>query len=172
MLIKKMTDATEEQKKKLHHLFLESFPDKYQDLGKFLRLVEKRADMSYFFETDKKVSALIINEMLDQKHLHIFFICVGKAYRGLGLGKQLVLHLEQKMKKRSGNLITAEMKAENNDASRFYSRLGFSVMKGDELSSYLRKRGRDAFIQGEKIYVKHKGERIEKVVMKYEIPME
>ncbi len=172
MIICPMTDATGEQKRQLHKVFLESFPDKYRDFDKFCRLIDKRAETSYYSLEEGLVSALIINEMLDQKHLHIFFICVSKRHRGLGLGKKIILFLEQKMKEKGGEQITAEMKSGNEDAFRFYKRLGFHVMRGDGLSEYLRKRERKAEVQGEKIYVNHKGERIEKIVMNYEIYMQ
>ncbi|MCP8316276.1 MAG: ribosomal protein S18-alanine N-acetyltransferase [archaeon] len=98
-------------------------------LDKLLRYYDVPREGFLIAEINDKVVGYIVGNMIiseeGRKEGHILDIAVDPAHRKQGVGKILIGHILEIFKKRGAEKVRLEVKLNNIEARRFYSKLGF-----------------------------------------------
>lgn len=90
-----------------------------------------------------------LNELLSRKKktrdenkpkCRLYLIGVSSDFRGKGIGKTLVNHLEEELKKKEINVYGLSVRKDNTDAIRFYDKSGYNIKYEDAKSIYYAKK--------------------------------
>ncbi len=63
------------------------------------------------------------------QRVRLYSFCVHPEARGMGIGRQLLESLEQEARRRGGERLTLEVRADNRAALALYRRMGFSLQR-------------------------------------------
>ena len=127
-------------KKAIEDLFLEMLRTIYNtedvkgyeegDLDKYF---EGKSDIVYVADLDEKVIGyLSVEEHHDERdYLYLDDFCVGKAYRGNGLGSEFLKKAENYANERNVPAITLHVEKSNTGAIKLYEKNGYNIIRDD-----------------------------------------
>jgi ribosomal-protein-alanine N-acetyltransferase len=100
-----------------------------------LKAFDGRCKEIYVAETGKEVAGFVIIQVCGTFSGYIQTICVGKEFRGLGLGRKLLLYCEERVLKFSPNIFIC-VSSFNKQAARLYYDFGFKLV--GELDNFVK----------------------------------
>ncbi|NOZ59146.1 MAG: ribosomal protein S18-alanine N-acetyltransferase [Euryarchaeota archaeon] len=116
---------------RVYEIEAQSFRDPYHPLF-LINLYELYGETFLVAEVDRRVVGYVIARKVNSKG-HIIAIAVDPGFRCRGIGRALMLAVEEELKKMGVIELWLEVRASNTRAMRFYRRLGYSekeVLKG------------------------------------------
>ena len=141
-----LRDLTPEQVRQSHSellAFAADVPGEYWTIENLLMdLPEKwRLSFAYWLGTAPVAYAVLSEKSPEQAHLH--HLMVRADWRGAGLGGQMLLEMERRVRELGCSRLTLKVRRESEDTQRFYTRGGYArlavdgayLLLGRELSS-------------------------------------
>ncbi len=134
--------------KELQRIYLDAYQEDYlyayrdpKRVKRYLKWLLKHADGGFFvaFDQEKPVGFIVVQpdcRYQGEKIPEIHELVVDPAYQGLGIGKRLMQEALNFLTKRGYQKVALWVGEKNEDARRFYERLGFKVT--DRQGSWLR----------------------------------
>ncbi|MCI2414285.1 MAG: ribosomal protein S18-alanine N-acetyltransferase [Candidatus Aramenus sp.] len=136
-----ISDATEEDLGEIYRIELESFDNPYP--LSLLKAYLYLASVYVVAKEDGQVVGYAIGIIQHRVRGHVVSIATAQGYRKKGVGSALLRSLEEAFKQRGCTYSYLEVKVDNEDAVRFYSKNGYFV-------TFTRKnyygRGKHAFV--------------------------
>jgi ribosomal protein S18 acetylase RimI-like enzyme len=125
---------------------LKEIPGEYWEADHFLKDLPGKFQLSCCgFTEGFKLSGYIIASLPDSSSVHIHKFMIASKFRGRLYGQNLLYFFEGLVKEINLHNITLKVRADNNDAIRFYKRAGFEIesecidSKSSELLLIMRK---------------------------------
>jgi ribosomal protein S18 acetylase RimI-like enzyme len=80
----------------------------------------------------------------------VYYVAVGPAYRGRGIGRSLMQNVEDRLRSLGCPKLNLQVRASNSEAVRFYEKLGYQVEPRISMAKHLRRtEGKPGCIAGE-----------------------
>jgi ribosomal-protein-alanine N-acetyltransferase len=116
---------------RVYEIEAQSFKDPYHPIF-LINLYELYGDTFLVAEEDSQVVGYVIARKVDAKG-HIIAIAVDPRHRCRGIGKALMLAVEEELRKKGVVELWLEVRVSNTRAVKFYKRLGYvekGILKG------------------------------------------
>jgi ribosomal protein S18 acetylase RimI-like enzyme len=102
--------------------------DAYKKIGDFIEHLKDRTAISYGAFDDEKIVGFIwsyVHQFREEKRMYVNEIRVKEAYRGRGIGKELLRLVENKAKEMGLGAVYLHAEAGNIDARKLYEACGY-----------------------------------------------